>query len=321
MIASDLQSPEVSEIAREIASQPDCWERAARLGRARSEVLPAPGDRVGVIGCGTSLFGAQAYAALRESLGAGETDAFPASEMPADRPWSTLVAISRSGTTTEVVDALDAAGRARRVAIVGVEDSPVGAHADDVVALEFADERSVVQTRFATSALALLRASLGHGLEGAIADAEAALAEDGRVDATEHDHFVFLGGGWTVGLANEAALKLRETAQAWTESYPAMEYRHGPISVAHPGTLVWAIGDVDGGVLDDAAAAGATVVRGALDPMAELVRIQRVAVALAEHRGLNPDRPRNLTRSVVLSTATLGPHEGLERIEMTRGNG
>src|SRR3712207_7559300 len=45
----------------------------------------------------------------------------------------------------------------------------------------------------------------------------------------------FLGRGWTIGLANEAALKLRESAQAWTESYPAMEYRHGPISITAPG--------------------------------------------------------------------------------------
>ena len=44
--------------------------------------------------------------------------------------------------------------------------------------------------------------------------------------------FTFLGTGWTVGLANEAGLKLRESAQAWAEAYPAMEFRHGPISVA-----------------------------------------------------------------------------------------
>ncbi len=293
----------MSEIAREIASQPDCWREAAQRGHARSEILPVAGTRVGVIGCGTSLFGAQAYAALRESLGLGETDAFPASEMPRGRAWSTLVAISRSGTTTEVVDAMDAVTGCRRVAIVGVQDSPVAAHADEVIALEFADERSVVQTRFATSALALLRAQLGQDLEGAAADAESVLAEDPPVDPRAHDHFVFLGAGWSVGLANEAALKLREAAQAWTESYPAMEYRHGPISVARPGTLVWAIGDVGRDVLEDAAETGATVVGDGLDPMAELVRIQRAAVALAEHRGLDPDRPRHLTRSVVLSTA------------------
>jgi fructoselysine-6-P-deglycase FrlB-like protein len=290
----------VSEIAREIASQPACWREAARRATALADVLPAPGTRAGVVGCGTSLFIAQAYAALRESLGAGETDAFPASETPT-RPWSTVVAISRSGTTTEVSDRLRALDGARRVAIVGVADTPVTEQADDVVQLDFADERSVVQTRYATTTLALLRADLGDPLDEAISQAEAAIEDDLPVEAAAHDHYVFLGAGWSVGLANEAALKLREAAQVWTESYPAMEYRHGPISVARPGTVVWALGDVDAAVLRDAAATGAVVVGGELDPMAELVRIQRTAVALAERRGLDPDRPRNLTRSVVLS--------------------
>jgi len=86
----------------------------------------------------------------------------------------------------------------------------------------------------------------------------------------------------------------------WTEAYPAMEYRHGPISVAGPGTLVRAIGPVDPGVLADAADTGATVVDEGSDPMAELVLIQRLAVELAESHGLDPDRPKHLTRSVVL---------------------
>jgi fructoselysine-6-P-deglycase FrlB-like protein len=289
----------VSEIAREIASQPTSWREAARQGARLAEMLPSPGARLGAVGCGTSLYVAQAYAALRESLGAGETDAFPASETPR-RPWSAVVAISRSGTTTEVVRFLGATA-VPTVAIVGVTASPVADAADDVVDLTFADERSVVQTRFATSALALLRSSLGQELEPAIADAEAALASELPVEPGTHDHFVFLGTGWSVGLANEAALKLREAAGAWSESYPAMEYRHGPISVAREGTVVWSLGDVDGSVLEDAERTGATVIEGRLDPMAELVVIQRTAVALAERRGLEPDHPRHLTRSVVLS--------------------
>lgn len=104
-----------------------------------------------------------------------------------------------------------------------------------------------------------------------------------------------------MGLANEAALKFREAAQAWTESYPAMEFRHGPISVAGPESVVWALGPVDASVLRDAAATGATVLGGTADPMVELVTIQRTAVALAESGGLDPDHPRHLTRSVVLS--------------------
>ena len=71
---------------------------------------------------------------------------------------------------------------------------------------------------------------------------------------------MFLGRGWTVGLANEAALKMREASGAWAESYPAMEYRHGPISVAGIRSAVWPLGDVEPDLLRDVAATGATVV-------------------------------------------------------------
>jgi fructoselysine-6-P-deglycase FrlB-like protein len=263
--------------------------------------LPAPGEPAVVIGCGTSYHIARAYASLREARGLGLTDAAIASELPPHRSYGRVVAISRSGTTTEVLRTLEGLrGRVATVAVTAVPGSPVVSSADDAIVLEFANEVSVVQTRFATTALALLRAHTGDRLETAIADGEAALARALPAEPSDFRHFVFLGQGWTVGLAHEAALKLREAASAWTEAYPAMEYRHGPISAAGPGTLVWAIGPVDPGVLADAADTGATIVDESSDPMAELVLIQRMAVDLAEAHGLDPDRPKHLTRSVVL---------------------
>lgn len=264
------------------------------------DALPHAGARLVTVGCGTSLFVARAYASLREAAGAGETDAFPASEAPDARRYDRALVISRSGTTTEVARFLSRT-EAPSLAIVAVADTPVAEAADHVITLAFADERSVVQTRFATSVLALLRANLGEDLGPVIQQGERALEEPLPVEASDHEHYVFLAQGWGVGLAEEAALKLREAAHAWTEAYPAMEFRHGPISGAGPGTVVWALGSVEAAVLEDAAATGATIVGGELDPMAELVRIQRTAVALAEHRGLDPDHPRHLTRSVVLS--------------------
>jgi fructoselysine-6-P-deglycase FrlB-like protein len=186
------------------------------------------------------------------------------------------------------------------VAVSAAPDSPVVAAAGRAVLLESADERSVVQTRFATTALALFRASFGEDLRPAIADAERALAEPLPCDPVAFEHFVFLGHDWTVGLASEAALKLREACQAWTEAYPAMEYRHGPISVAEPHSLVWSLGEVEPELLDQVTQTGATVIAGELDPMAELVRVHRVAAALAAAKGLDPDRPRHLTRAVEL---------------------
>jgi fructoselysine-6-P-deglycase FrlB-like protein len=264
--------------------------------------MPGTGQRVAVVGCGTSWFIAQSYASLREVAGFGETDAFTASEFTWGRAYDHIVAISRSGTTTEVLRLLERAGGVTATtAITAAADSPIAASAATAVALSFADEESVVQTRFATSTLAFLRASIGHDLADAIADAEEALAEPVPVDAGAFDHLVFLGHAWTNGLASEAALKLREAAQAHTESYPAMEYRHGPISLAGERSLVWLLGTADPAVADDVRATGATVRVSQRDPMAELVSIQRVAVTLARSRGLDPDHPRNLTRSVVLS--------------------
>lgn len=292
----------MSDIAEEIASQPSVWHRASDMATGSGLALPQPGERVLALGCGTSWFVSQAYAALREDASAGETDAATATELPPERTYDRAVVISRSGTTTEVIDAL-ASLRDRDIpttAITAVLGSPVAQLARRSLVLDFADERSVVQTRFATGALALLRAHLGEDLDRAISDAGAALADPLPVEPSRFDHFVFLGHRWTVGLAHEAALKMREAAQANTESYPAMEYRHGPVSVAGPGSLVWILGTPDPTIADDVRAAGATVLEATLDPMAELLRIQRMAVALSEARGLDPDHPRHLTRSVVL---------------------
>jgi CRISPR-associated protein Cas5a/b/c len=289
----------MSETAREIASQPDLWARAAALDPGG---LPEPGESVAAVGCGTSWFICQAYAALREAAGTGVTDAVAASEFPRARVFDRVVLLSRSGTTTEVVRlAEELHGRVPTVAISAVPGTPVPSAAGAAVFLGEADETSVVQTRFATTALALLRSSLGENLDAPIAQARAAVTGPLPVSPSAFDHFVFLGHGWSVGIANEAALKMREAAQAHTESYPAMEYRHGPISLAGPRSLVWVLGSPDPGVAVDIRSTGATVRIAELDPMAELVLIQRTAVALAQARGLDPDRPRNLTRSVVLS--------------------
>jgi fructoselysine-6-P-deglycase FrlB-like protein len=291
----------VSLIEREIATQPECWRKAAEVAQARADSLPASGERVAAVGCGTSWFIAQAYAGLREAAGRGETDAFPASEMPLRRAYDRIVVVSRSGTTTEVVDLLARLDGRPTVAVTADGETPVGRAAAWSVELPFADEASVVQTRFATSALALLRAHLGHDLERLAGEAEKALGVHPAVNPAAFRHFVFLGREWSVALAHESALKFREAAGAWTESYPAMEYRHGPISVAGDSTVVWMLGEGDPELEADVRATGARVITSELDPMAELVRVQRAAVRLALGRGLDPDQPRHLSRSVVLS--------------------
>ncbi|WP_069758780.1 SIS domain-containing protein [Streptomyces sp. LUP47B] len=292
----------MTHVEDELTSQPECWTRAAAEAAVHARALPAAGERVAIVGCGTSYFMAQAVAALREGSGQGETDAFAASEFPHGRSYDRVVALTRSGTTTEVLELLGhLKGRTPTTALTADPATPVMTAADEVVVLDFADERSVVQTRFATTALTLLRAHLGLHTDAVVVDARTALMTplpEGLVECTQ---FTFLGRGWTVGLANEAGLKMREASLAWTEAYPAMEYRHGPISITTRGTATWMLGTAPEGLADQVRETGGLWVPGTLDPLAELIRVQRLAVAVAGARGLDPDQPRHLTRSVILA--------------------
>jgi glutamine---fructose-6-phosphate transaminase (isomerizing) len=284
----------------EIQSQPALWRQVA--SGPVPAYLTARGQRMLVIGCGTSAFVAMAFAALREQADYGETDWAYASEVPLTRRYDTLLALTRSGTTTEILDALPQIDAKTKVVLTAVAGGPLSDQVDHEVVLDFADETSVVQTRFPTTSLALLRRGLGADLTRAVADGERAVADPLPVDATEFGHFVYLGTGWTIGLAHEAALKMREAAQAWSESYPAMDYRHGPIAVAGPKSLVWMFGTPPPGLVQQVQGTGATVVTSGLDPLAQLVQAQRCAVRAADARGLDPDQPRGLTRSVVLTS-------------------
>ena len=292
----------MSYLADEIASQPECWAKAIEMAASAGPALPARGERVAVIGCGSSLTVARCYAALREAAGHGETDAFPASEVPATRRYDEMVYISRTGTTTEVLDALrQAPERARTTAVTADPGSPLLREAGRVLLLDFADERSVVSSRFITSSIVLLRAHLGADVRALPEAAARELARPLPPGLTERTEFTFLGRGWAAAVADEAALKLREASRTWAESYPAMEYRHGPISVSDGNTVVWALGDVPPGLLADARRTGALVISSAADPLTGLIGAQRLAAVLAKRKGVDPDQPRALSRSVILA--------------------
>lgn len=114
------------------------------------------------------------------------------------------------------------------------------------------------------------------------------------------EQYTFLGRRWALGLATEAALKMRESSQAWTESYNSMEYRHGPIAIAAPGRIVWSFSELPEGLEDQVAATGARLVHHGEDPIVELARLHKVALETSRARGLDADTPRSLTRSVIL---------------------
>lgn len=285
----------------ELASQPSVWRQTQCLAEEIGAELPSDGAPLLVFGCGTSLYVAQAVARYREQQGAGVTDAFPASEVPSARPWAKAIAISRSGTTSEVIEAARTLPETTPIlGIVGHAGSPLGKVVDSEIAIPFADEESVVQTRFATAVLSLVLGAYGWDIEASASLADEYLQEALPEWAEEIEQFVFLGRGVAAAIASEAALKYREILSTWTEAYPTMEYRHGPISAINSRSLVWILDDHERGIDAQIRATGARVIHGEGDPLAELVRIHHFAEGLVELRGINPDQPPHLTRSVVL---------------------
>lgn len=288
----------------EIASQPECWERGAELVPEVAGMLPADGERVAFIGTGTAWQIAQSMAALRERAGRGFSDAWTPSEFPHARSYDRLVVLTRSGRTTAInrlLRQLD--GTVPSLAFVGDmvhETSPTAELAGASIDLSFADEASVVQTRFATTALALVRAWLGEDLGRVVEDAREALQFRLTDEMVDSEQVTYLGHAWTLGLAGEAAWKFRQCAQSWAEAFPIGEYRHGPIAVAEPGRLVWSFTESPRGLAAQVRAAGAEYLEHDRDPMAELIIAQRLAVARAMKLGLNPDAPRNLHRTIIL---------------------
>ena len=284
----------------EIFTQPASW--ATAIARAKDAPLPAPGERVAVIGCGSSLNVARAYARLREDAGHGVTDAYPASELTRARTYDHMVFISRTGTTSEVLAALrEAPAGVVTTSITAEAGAPLAVETDNVVLLDFANERSVVSSQFITTAIVIARAHLGEDLAALPGQAAAELSRPLPEGLAGRREFTFLGAGWAAFVADEAALKLREASQSWAESYPALEFRHGPISVSDLQTVVWGIGDIPDSLIEDSARTGATVIAAGGDPLIALTGAQRLAVELAARKGINPDHPRSLSRSVILA--------------------
>jgi fructoselysine-6-P-deglycase FrlB-like protein len=296
-------------MATEMATQPDNWIDAVRLARAHAAALPQPGERVAVLGCGSSFHVARAVARLRESLGLGETDAWPGGDPVLQRPYDRVVAISRSGTTTEILHALEGLADRVPVTVVTADTATPIVELGEVIAMDHVDEQAVVQTRTATTTVAMFRWHLGQDLTQVAEQARQVLAIDEEelasttlADVRHAEQLVFVGMGWTYGLAEEASLKLKESTQSWTESYHQTEFRHGPISNSAPGRAVWALGPLIPDFARDVTATGAALVANDRDALAELVLVQRLCLLRAADRGLDPGRPPNLTRSIILDS-------------------
>ena len=229
---------------RTIFEQFEYW-----LGAPKPQVLAQPSAEYVVIGCGTSYNLAMSIAAFLNERG------FDAIAVPSNewlrRPRSykarttkcQVIAISRSGETTELIEA---ARRSREhgltvIAITCDDGSTLTANADHVLTAPTHPDEGIVMTTSASLMLLLALRFAGIDTSAAVPPAETLLNEFERHGGSflaGRTHFVFLGGGALRGVAAEGALKLEEMSLTATETYYPLEYRHGPVSVVDGSTLV-----------------------------------------------------------------------------------
>ena len=250
----------------EILSQPKSWAKTARLmtqlqGDIGTLWAARPWRQVVFTGCGSPYYLSLAAASLFRQLTGRYASASPASELwlnPAgsylDGGDILLVAVSRSGETTEVLRAVRAFREAKRgqVAVITCQDnSSLYGMGDVNIGLPWAAEQSIAQTRsFASmfvaatgfAAICAGRGDLVAALQGLPAVGEAILQDSHKrmraLGTGKFSRFYFLGSGYRYGLASEVSLKMKEMTLSHSEPFHFMEFRHGPKSMVNKRTLV-----------------------------------------------------------------------------------
>ncbi len=331
----------------EILSQPEAWADALAVVEQACNglinVLAADYAQVLFTGCGSTYYLSLAAAALFQEMTGRLARAVPAGELLLNGQTALtdgqtlLVAVSRSGSTTETIRAVEqfkAHKRGPVIAITNYGDQPLAGLADVPLVIAKGQEQSVAQTRsfasmyVAATAMALLAAGAEtqrramHQLPAVGASLLAThepLARDFGEDLG-FDRFYYLGSGARYGLACEASLKMKEMALTHSEPFHFLEFRHGPMSmVTESAAIVGLLSEKNGNheqaVVREMQAlggrvlalgeAGTQVAFGSGLPEAArnvlyLPILQLMALYRSLAKGLNPDRPRNLTAVVVL---------------------
>ncbi|MFY9753554.1 MAG: SIS domain-containing protein [Candidatus Acidiferrales bacterium] len=260
------QSPLGAHTIAEILSEPETWrECLAALDRsgdlaALSQSLPRATEWV-FAGCGSSYYVAMIAAATWSILTGEAARAMPASEIllyPATLPTPCQpVLISRSGHTSEIIEAAEYLERQRGVRTLAITcgtDTPIERAASHLIRLPAADEKSTVMTRSFTSMLLALQALAAErggaaqrpfraALDSLAAQAQRKLGAiastiETLVRSGSFADYVFLGQGPFFGVAQESMLKVKEMSCSYAQCFHTLEFRHGPKAIVSAETLV-----------------------------------------------------------------------------------
>ncbi|NWG33754.1 MAG: SIS domain-containing protein [Chloroflexi bacterium] len=329
----------------EIQSQTEAWAQALEVVNASSLPRAEDYDRVLFTGCGSTYYLALAAAALYQQLTGRSARAVPGGELLLNSKTVLaqtgssrylLVAVSRSGTTTETVKAVEKFKAEKRgdVAVITNCEEILSRMANFNFVIDKGQEQSVAQTRsFASMYVAATALCAKMAGRNDFVEAMKELPRIGKLVIGKYeawakslggnlgfDRFYFLGSGIRYGLACEVSLKMKEMTLTHSEPFHFLEFRHGPMSMVGASTLVCGLLSAvnrrhEAKVLAEMKMLGGTAagigekeadvcfesslpeeVRGVLYlPVLQLMAFYR---SLA--KGLNPDRPNNLTAVVKL---------------------
>jgi fructoselysine-6-P-deglycase FrlB-like protein len=263
-----------------IAVQPE-W-----LARVPTDRRLPDGARAIFTGCGTSFHAAMTGG---EAVQALELVLAP------DRGADVLVAVSHEADTDLTLEAVRAF-RGEKWLVTGKADGPIAELCDEVVVCTPEIEESWCHTASYTCAVAAIAALNGEDvswLPGAVADAIAAEL----LEVASQERFVVAGAGRDLATAHEATLKLREGAWVAAEAYETEQLLHGYFAALDESVRAFVLrGEGRAAERAEGAVAGlrvlgceATLVP-TRHPVVDVVAFQRLAVAIADARGRNPDR-------------------------------
>ena len=327
----------------EIKSQTEAWAQALEVASRSNLPKTADYDQVVFTGCGSTYYLSLAQAALYQELTGRAARAASGGELLLNsgayltNQRTLLVAISRSGTTTETVKAVAKFKEEKRgeVAVISNYDEVLSRLADVSIVISKGQEESVAQTRsFASMYVAVTAFCARMAGRDDLLSAMTELPKigDNLIEKFEtyakeigenlsYDRFYMLGSGIRYGLACEVNLKMKEMTLTHSEPFHFMEFRHGPMSMVNEKTVV--IGMLseknfshEQAVLNEMKALGGKVItlaEGKADVSFEsripentrgvlyLPVLQLMAFYRSLAKGLNPDRPKNLTAVVQLN--------------------
>lgn len=337
-------------MAKEMAEQPEVLERLARESRgAIEELAQAISDSYGtfLVGCGTASYAALSGNYLFSRIASRHVNFVVGSEFKYHEhfltPRSLVVALSQSGETADVIEAMIAARKrgARLGALVNVPRSTLDRMVDLRVHLNAGPEQCVLSTKAYSAKVGVLLLA-AHALKGTYdegkelilraADGMRAMLSDTWLDPLhdvartvyQSDHLFVIGRGLSYPTALEAALKIKEVSYIHAEGFAGGELKHGVIALIAPGTpcVVYAPNDetradILSGAMELKSRGGYIIGIGPKNdpvfdfhlqtpdvgdaaPLVNALPAQMLGYFAALLRGNDPDKPRNLAKSVTV---------------------